>query len=211
MYRSTAEHLNTITYLFRCLLHAKISGHFNIDDINNDAKHSLPWGVRGWEGGRTSPWDPQTPWPRPRVAHKQTNSYLYINLFGMFNIFLLENQLWTAALFKERYKWFHKLTKLMMQHWDDIITVWLDTQSIVMKLPLVILVLCLGWKLSIDCISGSPTKYFSFIFSLPAFLPKKKIILHFLIWSVGHHQCYTNWYPAPHPSYIQTFMALQTF
>ena len=110
-----------------------------------------------WGGGREGELAPATrrPLDPDQVAHKQTNSYLYINLFGMFHIFLLENQLWTAALFKERYKWFHKLTKWMMQHWDDIITVWLDTQSIVMKLPLVILVLCLRLECSIDCISGS--------------------------------------------------------
>ena len=55
-------------------------------------------------------------------------------------------------------------------------------------------------------VSGSPTKYFPFIFALSAFLLK---INFFLIGSVGNYQSYINWFSAPYPSYIQTFKRIR--
>ena len=46
----------------------------------------------------------------------------------------------------------------------------------------------------------SPTTYyFPFILSLSAFLMKTKSKKLILIGSVGHHQCYINWYSGPIP------------
>ena len=42
-------------------------------------------------------------------------------------------------------------------------------------------------------VSGSPTKYIPFIFSLSAFLLKKNVIKKNVIGSVGHHQFYIHW------------------
>ena len=63
---------------------------------------------------------------------------------------------------------------------------------------------------SIDCISGSVGHQQNIFrsFSHCQFLLKNKFQTN-VSGSVGHHQCYINWFSAPYPSYIQTFKIIR--